>query len=85
MNQSSAKEVRVRYFAALKAARGEGSETVTTKAGTVDELYRELAERHRFTLEPHLVKAAVGDEFVPPETRLEPGMEVLFMPPMAGG
>ena len=75
----------IRYFAKLKEEAGKASETVETKATTVSELWEDRARHHGFTLAADLVRAAQADEFCPWEAPLVPGVEVVFMPPVAGG
>ena len=78
-------KVRVRYYGMLKDGAGQPEETVDTSAVRVNGLWQELAALHGFTLDPGLVKAAQNDEFCAWDSPLEPGVLVVFMPPMAGG
>lgn len=77
--------VHVEYFAILREQRGVPAETLSTTAATPDALYAELRARHRFTLPPERVRAAVNDEFVTATTPLREGDRVVFIPPVAGG
>ena len=83
--------VTILYFARLKEAFGVGSERLplpssVTTAGALREFLRarggvwatELA-----AAKP--VRVAVNQEMVAPETRLNPGDEVAFFPPVTGG
>jgi sulfur-carrier protein len=79
------KRVTVNYFAVLRERRGLGREDVQTEAATLGALYEELAARHGFNLESKWIKAAVGEEFMPMDARLQEGAEVAFIPPVAGG
>jgi molybdopterin converting factor subunit 1 len=76
--------VNVQYFAILRERAGQATESVSTSAHTVGELYAELAARHRF---PDLsrVRAAVNAEFRDWSTPLADGDLVVFIPPVAGG
>lgn len=77
--------VTVRYYARLKEEAGLAEETIDTAAATVDALWNELVDRHGFTLEARLIKAAQAEEFCPWTAPLVPGALVVFMPPVAGG
>ncbi len=79
------KTIEVQYFALLREQRGEGSEKLETDAVTVSDLYRELKDRHGFSLEAGRLKMARNDEFVAVDTLLEDGDTVVFIPPVAGG
>jgi molybdopterin converting factor subunit 1 len=79
------KSVSVRYFAILREERGLELERLDTAAGSVAELYDELRLRHRFTLAPGRLRAAVNDEFAPWTSAILEGDEVVFIPPVAGG
>jgi molybdopterin converting factor subunit 1 len=77
--------IHIQYFAVLREQRGLLQETLQTSAETPTKLYAELAERHSFSLDPKLVRAAVNGEFVPLDTALQEGDQVVFIPPVAGG
>jgi len=77
--------VTVRYYARLKEEAGRSEETIKTPATTVSTLWDEVAQRHGFTLEARLIKAAQADEFCDWDADLVPGALVVFMPPVAGG
>jgi molybdopterin converting factor subunit 1 len=79
------KRVHVQYFALLREQRGIAEETCETAAETPVDLYVELSARHRFTLPPERVRAAINDEFAPPSVKLQEGDRVAFLPPVAGG
>lgn len=77
--------VTLHYFALLREQRGLSSESVTTGAAHAGELYRELAQRHGFTLPLANVRVAINGEFAAWETALRTGDELVFIPPVAGG
>lgn len=77
--------VTVRYYARLKEEAGLAQETLETTASTVEALWTEVVQRHGFTLEARLIKAAQADEFCDWSAPLVPGASVVFMPPVAGG
>jgi len=79
------KEVKVQYYAVFREQRGLGEETLETAAITAGDLYRELAERHGFSLPPSLVRASVNLQFKPLGDHLQDGDTVVFIPPVAGG
>jgi molybdopterin-guanine dinucleotide biosynthesis protein A len=78
-------EIRVQYYALLREQAGRSSETLTTRARTPRELYRELAARYPFTLPAEMLRVAVNAEFGDWSQPLKPGDAVVFIPPVAGG
>lgn len=79
------KTVHVNYFAILREQAGRSEESRATDAENLKELYRELARNHGFTLDAERVKAAVDEAYVPMDTPLIEGMDVTYIPPVAGG
>jgi molybdopterin-guanine dinucleotide biosynthesis protein A len=79
------REIRVQYYALLREQAGRRDETVETTAGTPGELFRELSNRHHFTLQPEMLKVAVNAEFRDWSHPLAKGDVVVFIPPVAGG
>jgi molybdopterin synthase sulfur carrier subunit len=77
--------VRLQYFALLREQRGLAHETLATAAPTAAALYDELRARHGFTLPGDRLRVAVNGEFAPWDTPLAAGMELVFIPPVAGG
>ncbi|MEI8093117.1 MAG: MoaD/ThiS family protein [Spirochaetales bacterium] len=77
--------VTVRYYGRLQEEAGLAQETLETSATTLEGLWSDVAERHPFTLDIKLIKAAQADEFCPWKAKLVPGALVVFMPPVAGG
>lgn len=78
-------KLNVRYFAALRSARGIDQEVVETTVKTARELYRELSTRHRLSLREDLVCASVNCEMKDLDAEINEGDEVVFIPPVAGG
>jgi molybdopterin synthase sulfur carrier subunit len=78
-------KVSVLYFARLKSERGLSFEELETDCASVGDLYAHLVTQHSLQTPASHVKTAVNDEFCSPETRLNNGDVVAFMPPMAGG
>jgi molybdopterin synthase sulfur carrier subunit len=79
------------YFAWLRERTGVSQESVAMPAGvgTVGELVAWLAERspgHASAFaNRRTVRCAVNQEFADPVTRVGPGDEVAFFPPVTGG
>ena len=78
-------ELQAEYFAAFREQAGCSSEPVRTAAGTVAELYAEIAAKHGFVDSMTRCKVAINDELVEWESPLAAGDKVLFFPPVAGG
>ena len=83
--------VTILYFARLKEAFGLGSERLAlpSSIATVGAL-REFLRARGGAWEVELaaakpVRVAVNQEMVAPHTRLNPGDEVAFFPPVTGG
>jgi molybdopterin converting factor subunit 1 len=79
--------VRLLLFAVLRDIAGGGeSDLVLQKGSTAQDVWQTLRERY-----PELASyaapplTAVNMEYVPPETTLEDGDEVAFIPPVSGG
>ena len=78
-------KVTVHYFAALREAAGTRSEERVTSAETARALYEELKEAYAFPLGFDQVRVAVGTAYADADTRLSEGLELTFIPPVAGG
>lgn len=79
--------ISVRYFAGLREVAGTASETLDLPDGADVAAARDaLAERYPATgaLLPRCV-AAVNRAYVPAETALREGDELVFIPPLGGG
>jgi molybdopterin converting factor small subunit len=79
------KQVTVQYFALLREQRGLAEESLHTNAEDAAALYRELQERHGFTLSVNRLRLAIGGEFVSWPAPLRGGETLVFIPPVAGG
>ncbi len=83
--------ITILYFAWLRERTGTSQESVTPPAGlhTVGDLIAWLAERspgHASAFaNRRTVRCAVNQEFADPATRVGPGDEVAFFPPVTGG
>ncbi|KGI76756.1 MoaD/ThiS family protein [Oleiagrimonas soli] len=77
--------LHLQYYAQLREQAGVGAERVTTEAASLGELYRELAQRHAFSLPADALKVAVNAQFSDWDRPLEDGDTVVFIPPVAGG
>ncbi len=78
--------VTVVYYALLRDRAGRDRESLSVTAGaTVRTLYQALSARYDFELPEDRLQVAVNEEFVAWERELQPGDEVVFIPPVAGG
>ncbi len=83
--------ITVLYFAWLRERTGRSEESLVLPVGvsTVGELIGWLVERspgHASALaNRRTVRCAVNQEFAEPGTRVGPGDEVAFFPPVTGG
>ncbi len=79
----------VRYFASIREAIGQGSETIHTQAITLADLRTELIARggaYAETLIPvRAVRMAINQELCDGTVVLTEGCEVAFFPPVTGG
>ncbi len=75
----------LQYFAQLREQAGTGGEQVDTAAGSLQELYAELAARHGFKLPAEALKVAVNAQFSDWSRPLRDGDTVVFIPPVNGG
>lgn len=81
--------VRIRYFASVREAVGQGSETLQSRAGTLGALRDELIARG----EPYAtalargraVRMALDQDMSDESAALREGCEVAFFPPVTGG
>lgn len=82
-------KVHVKYFAAIREAIGQGSETVQTQAATSGALRDELIARggaySQSLARGKSVRVAVGQVMRDDAAPLEDGCEVAFFPPVTGG
>ena len=77
--------VTVRYFAALRSERGENEENIDTTAKSARGLYRELAERHGFTLQEDILLVSINRVMTDLDATISEDDEIVFIPPVAGG
>jgi molybdopterin synthase sulfur carrier subunit len=81
--------LRVRYFASIREAVGQGSESLDTGSNTLGALRDELIARG----EPYAsalargkaVRMALDQEMCKDDAALREGCEVAFFPPVTGG
>ena len=81
--------VRIRYFASIREALGQGSETLQTGSGTLGALREQLIARG----EPYAsalahgraVRMALDQVMSDEQAALREGCEVAFFPPVTGG
>ena len=82
-------KVRVRYFASIREAVGQGGESVETAAASVAALRDELIARggaHAESLARGKAVRVALDQLMADESQpLREGCEVAFFPPVTGG
>jgi molybdopterin converting factor subunit 1 len=80
-------QIRMRYFAALREIVGRQEEMLSVPEGESVAGVRALLLEHYPRLENALARAvcAVNHQYVSPETVLQEGDEVVFIPPVGGG
>ena len=76
--------VTVLYFASLRDAAGIDREQLPTPA-SLPALYRQLCDRHGFTMPAERLRVAVDGEFTGWEQVPADGAEIAFIPPVSGG
>ena len=76
---------RLLYFASLADRAGCSGETIDSIAPDPAALYDEVAARHGFVLARARVRVAINGRFADWRQSLEPGDEVVFLPPVSGG
>jgi sulfur-carrier protein len=87
--QVGAVQVRVRYFASIREAVGQGQESLQTRSATLGALRDELIARG----EPYAsalargksVRMALDQDMSDEAAALRAGCEVAFFPPVTGG
>lgn len=79
------KEINLEYFASLRETRGQSHETLSTRAGTPRELYKNLQEKYGFEIPTAALRVAVNDSFKSWDAELNDGDDVVFIPPVSGG
>ena len=83
------KNIRLRYFAAIREALGTGSEALQTQASTLAALRAELVARggaYADVLAPgKAVRVALNQTMSDESAVLTEGAEVGFFPPVTGG
>lgn len=79
------KTVHIRYFASLRECAGKSMETRETGAATYADLYDELHAEYKFPLEADRVRVAVGEAYAEMENEIQNGVELAYIPPVAGG
>lgn len=80
-------QIRIRYFASLREIVGGNEENLSVPEGARAADVRALLLERYPRLENALARAvcAVNRQYVPPETALREGDEVVFIPPVGGG
>jgi len=82
-----AMKIRIRYFASFHEITGQSEETWTLPADTtISDVRTQLLARYP-RLQPIIERSlcAVNRGYVPADTALHDGDELVFIPPMGGG
>jgi sulfur-carrier protein len=86
---STTHNVNLKYFASIREAIGQGSESVSTKAATLKTLRDELIARGGAYAEVlahgRAVRMALNQDLCDESAALTEGCEVAFFPPVTGG
>jgi molybdopterin synthase sulfur carrier subunit len=81
--------VTLKYFASIREAIGQGSESVSTQASTLKALREELMARGGVYADVlahgRAVRMALNQELCDESAALSDGCEVAFFPPVTGG
>jgi molybdopterin-guanine dinucleotide biosynthesis protein A len=85
LRHAGRKALRVQYFALLRDQAKRSDEQLESFAATPRDLYSELRQRYRFTLDADSLRVAINAEFADWAQPLKAGDEVVFIPPVAGG
>lgn len=89
MTDAVQKTLKVRYFASIREAVGQGSETVQTTAATLGALRDELIARGApwsdCLARGRAVRMALDQTMSGEDVALPSGAEVAFFPPVTGG
>jgi sulfur-carrier protein len=89
MTQPATKHIQVKYFASIREALGQGSETLQSHAATLAELRAELVARGgayaQALANTKSVRIALNQTLSQDNALLPDGAEVAFFPPVTGG
>jgi molybdopterin converting factor subunit 1 len=79
--------VRTKFFAAIRDIVGTSAVELELPDGmTAGDLFLHYCQQHApLTRYANTAMISVNLEFVPPETRLQEGDEIAFIPPVSGG
>jgi len=78
-------QVSICYYAILREQRGLEQESIDTASINAAEIYKELKQKHSFTLTLEQLKVFINDEQVQWDAQLNDGDQVVFIPPVSGG
>jgi molybdopterin converting factor subunit 1 len=80
-------KVRTKFFAAIRDIVGTPEIELELPEGmTAGDLFLRYCQQHTpLSRYAHNTMISVNLEFVPPETRLQEGDEIAFIPPVSGG
>lgn len=82
---SSSKTVQIQYFALMREERGLSKESYDTDASDAQELFEELKQKYRFSLDANRLRVSINDQFADWNQSLNHNDSIVFIPPVAGG
>ena len=86
MGEPSVDEIRIRLFAGLREQAGWGERHWSATAATATTLTpRQLWQALQLPGPLNSVRIAINLQFAEPDTPLQPGDELAFLPPISGG
>lgn len=85
-NTDATMTIKVLYFASLADEANCSEETVVVKESTsLDTLYEQLCQKHRFSRPQSELRVAINDYFAKWTDAISDGDSVVFITPVAGG
>lgn len=85
MTSDTTVPVTLKYFAALRTARGQAMEQIRIHPSTAQELYCKLRAQYHWALDPGEVRVAINGQFAPMDQAISSGDTIAFIPPVSGG
>ena len=78
-------QITILYFGQLRQNAGIARESVSTEAATLAELWEDRSKALGFTFSRKSLRFARNEDLCDPDSRIQNGDTIAFMPPMAGG
>lgn len=79
------KEVHLEFYAQFREQAGVRQTQWKTDKTNLTELYKDVAERYGFNLQPDNIRVARNQKFAPWNSPVVAGDTVSFLPPVTGG